>query len=219
MIKKEWTADKLRAFEEWCIGSFYQGKIMSPLHLSGGNEKQLIEIFKDIKNDDWVFTTYRSHYHALLKGVDEEWLKKWILENKSIHVMNKENKIISSAIVGGTLSTAVGVAMGLKLSGKQNMEHVWVFVGDMTASSGLFHDAWQYSFNNNLPITFVIEDNGLSTDTPTKTAWGNEGYRHWWEDKERPKIITYKYERTHPHYGLYNRVDFNELKSVDSSRT
>jgi len=103
------NADNLRSFEEWCIGKFYQGKIKSPLHLSGGNEEELIKIFKyhEIKKEDWVFTTYRSHYHALLKGIPREWLEKWVLENKSIHVMNSEYKVFSSAIVGGTLPIAL----------------------------------------------------------------------------------------------------------------
>ena len=102
--------EQLINFEKEVKQMFLDGKLRSPVHLSGGNEDQLIEIFKDIKPQDWVFTTYRSHYHALLKGVPEEKLKQWILDNKSIHFMDKEYKVFSSAIVGGCLPIALGVA-------------------------------------------------------------------------------------------------------------
>ena len=65
---KGWTATKLIAFEKEIADIYLMGKIHAPIHLSGGNEEQLLRIFKEIKTDDWCFATYRSHYHALLKG-------------------------------------------------------------------------------------------------------------------------------------------------------
>ena len=67
---------ELVAFEDEIIELFNDGKILSPIHLSRGNEDDLIRIFQDVKPEDWVFGTHRSHYHALLKGVPKEWLKK-----------------------------------------------------------------------------------------------------------------------------------------------
>ncbi|MCH7534184.1 MAG: hypothetical protein IH948_00260 [Bacteroidetes bacterium] len=186
-------------FEKWVVEVFNDGQLKSPVHLSGGNEEQVIDIFKKIKPNDWVFTTYRSHYHCLLKGVSPEWLKEWILDNKSIHVMNKEHKIWTTAIVGGQLSIALGTAMAIKL--KNINDHVWVFLGDMTATTGQFWEVWNYAYNHNLPMTFVIEDNNLSTDTPTREVWNRETF--WFESPSmvNKKIIHYKYERVYPHYG------------------
>lgn len=225
------TNESLRAFEDWCIQTYKDGLLRSPLHLSRGNEQELIEIFKEINPQDWVFTTYRSHYHSLLKGVPEEWLKQWILHNKSIHVMNAEHKIVTSAIVGGHLSQAVGVAMAIKLqcrdyfsryadNGTKSDEvpHVWVFCGDQTASLGVFNDCHKYAVNNDLPITFVIEDNGLSTDTPTKATWNmKEEDKHWYE-LGSPKIIYYKYKRELPHYGIGVFVDFDDANKPKEDR-
>lgn len=206
---------ELIEFENWTIDTFNAGKLRSPVHLSGGNEDQLIEIFKDIKPNDWVFTTYRSHYHALLKGVPEQRLKDWILDNKSIHFMDKEHQVFSSAIVGGCLPIALGVAMAIKsrllVGDKDNVTgqtvkganhtspHVYCFIGDMTASLGVFINCLEYAENFDLPITFIIEDNGLSTDTDTKKVWGIDPNAGWgWESD---KIRYYKYKRIHPHYG------------------
>ena len=117
-------------FEDWVIKTYKDGKLRSPVHLSRGNEDQLIEIFKGIKKQDWVFSTYRSHYHALLKGIDPEWLKAWILSNKSIHVQNAEHNFYTSAIVGGTLPVALGAALAIKLKDKCPECKEWWFVND-----------------------------------------------------------------------------------------
>ena len=50
---------------------FLNKEIKAPIHLSNGNEDELIEIFKFISRQDWVFSTWRSHYHALLKEIPE----------------------------------------------------------------------------------------------------------------------------------------------------
>ena len=207
-------------FEKEVVQLFNDGKLRSPVHLSGGNEEQLIEIFKNIKPTDWVFSTYRSHYHALLHGIDKEWLKNWILDNKSIHVMNSQHKFITSAIVGGTLPTALGVAIGIKLKNDKDIKeveegredkrftdyddtHVFVFIGDMTGHTGVFFECIKYAYYHNLPITFVIEDNGLSTDTPTSEVWNipNIDYYHQLSQMFPGMIVYYKYERVWPHYG------------------
>lgn len=187
-------------FEKWCIDVYNEGILRSPIHISGENEEELIAIFKNINPEDWVFTTYRSHYHALLKGVDKGWLKKWILDNKSIHVMNKEHKIFTSAIVGGQLSPALGVSLAIKIKGEKN--HVWCFCGDMAAETGVFHEVTKYARRNNLPITFVVEDNGLSVDTNTQDSWGRKD--------GGPNILKYKYKRILPHYGTGKFVEFKD---------
>ena len=197
--------EELIQFEKDVKQMFLDGKLRSPIHLSGGNEEQLIRIFKGIEHNDWIFTNYRSHYHALLKGVPKDTLKKWILDNKSIHFMDKKHKIFSSAIVGGTLPIALGVAKAIKMKGGK--ERVFVFFGDMTATTGVFKDCWAYALFNNLPITFVIEDNGMSTDTKTLDAWGT------FHDivgvyNGLANVIYYKYKRTYPHYGVGEFVNF-----------
>ena len=59
-------------FEEEIASLFNQGKIRAPVHLYHGNEDKIIEIFKKINKQDWVFCSWRSHYQCLLKGVPKE---------------------------------------------------------------------------------------------------------------------------------------------------
>ena len=78
MCQEEVKRD-LMQFEEEIRQSFLAAKIRAPIHLSRGNEEPLIKIFKHVRRTDWVFSTHRNHYHALLHGIDKEWLRSEIL--------------------------------------------------------------------------------------------------------------------------------------------
>ena len=41
----------------------------------------------------------------------------------------------------------------------------------MTFETGQFEECYKFVKNLNLPVKFVVEDNGLSTNTPTKSTW------------------------------------------------
>jgi len=221
-MKITYTSEQLIAFEDKIVQMYREGKIKAPLHLSGGNETELIEIFKEVQPEDFIFTTYRSHYHSLLKGIPEQKLIDWILDLRSIHVMDNEYNIFSSAIVGGTLSIALGVAMSKKINNLPGK--VWCFIGDMTASLGVFGDCVTYANNFKLPIIFVIENNGLSTDTKTEEVWGfDKGELTKYYEllaMTYPNMIKhYKYTRTRPHYGIGEFVIFDDENKKDSGRS
>jgi pyruvate dehydrogenase E1 component alpha subunit len=186
-------------FEELIVDHWSNAKIRGPIHLSNGNEEQLIEIFSRIKTSDWVFSTWRSHYHALLKEVCSVWIEEEILKGKSITLCNMDEKLYSSAIVGGTLSIALGVAMGIKANGGE--DKVFVFVGDMSFESGIFYEVHKYAKNFDLPIVFVVEDNDVSTYTPTEATWNTK--------REVPSdVIYYTYKSKFPHYGTGKWIAF-----------
>mgnify|MGYP004451447701 CR=1 FL=1 len=190
--------EQLVAFEERVKNAFLKGKIRAPVHLSGSNESQLINLFKNIRDEDWVFSTWRNHYHALLKGIPEDWLYDEILAGRSMMIHSKEHRFLTSAIVGGILPIALGVAMGIQRNG--GTEQVWVFVGDMCAQTGIFHEFCYYAMGHDLPVNIVVEDNGLSTNTPTRESWGL--------GTKRLRTEYYEYERKFPHVGVGQWVDF-----------
>ena len=193
---------KLISFEKKIAALFNEGKIKSPIHLYSNNEKILIKIFKKIKNNDWVFCSWRSHYQCLLKGVPQEQIKKDILDGKSITLCYPEYNIYSSAIVTGNIPIATGTALDIKRKGQSN--HVWCFVGDMTSETGTFFENWKYAINHDLPITYIIEDNSKSVCTITKEVWNNDLYFK----NETRKIIYYQYETKYPHTGAGKRIQF-----------
>ncbi len=194
------TKDELIAFEASIAEEFNAGKIRYPIHLDNGNEDALIDIFENVKPQDWVFVSWRGHYKALLKGVPPEELRAAIHRGESMALRFDQHRVYGSAIVGGMIPIALGTAMAIKRSGAD--EHVWLFVGDMAAESGIFHEAWKYACNFDLPINFVVEDNGVSVCTNTREAWGaNLPYAI------RPRI-RFEYESKFPHAGSGKRIQF-----------
>ena len=197
------TEQELIKFEDDICDLFNSGKIKAPVHLYSGNEKQIIEIFNNVKKEDWVFCTWRSHYQCLLKGVDKDVMKKDIIAGKSIALCYPEHKIYSSAIVTGIIPISVGVALDEKLKGTLN--HVWCFIGDMTSETGTFYENYKYAINYDLPITFVIENNSKSVCTDTLSVWKQN--KNSWSEKS-DKIIYYEYNNKYPHAGTGTRIQF-----------
>ncbi len=189
-------------FEQEIATTFNDAQIKAPIHLHGNNEKQLIEIFKTVKENDWIFSSWRSHYHCLLKGVPPELLKKDIIAGKSITLIYPEFKIYTSAIVGGIIPIALGAALGIKQ--KSLKEKVYLFMGGMTSETGFAHEAHKYAVANDLPIEFIIEINHKSVCTDTLKTWNLDNYSLIGKDK----VISYEYDLPWPHAGAGVRVQF-----------
>jgi len=164
----------------------------------------MLRVFQTIEICDWVFCSWRSHYQCLLKGVPEETLFGEILAGRSISLCFPDYRVFSSAIVGGVLPIATGVAMSIKRKGGR--ENVLCFVGDMTAETGIAHECIKYSQNHDLPIRFIIEDNGKSVCTDTFATWGME--ESSFKNQNVSKIVYYQYENSYPHAGAGTRVQF-----------
>jgi TPP-dependent pyruvate/acetoin dehydrogenase alpha subunit len=197
-------ASELIAFESMIASKFNSGEIRAPIHLSDGNESQLISIFKEVKESDWVFSSWRSHYHCLLKGVPPNELEAEIMAGRSISLCFPKYRVFTSAIVAGQVSQAVGVALAIKRAG--GLEKVWCFIGDMTSETGTAQSSITYSRNHNLPIVFVVEDNGNSVLTNTRQIWGSDLLRY--EKLDGFNLLSYKYNNSYPHAGAGKRVQF-----------
>ena len=202
-MKNLLTKEQLVDFETDIANCFNNAMIKAPVHLYDGNEEQMINIFKNVESEDWIFCSWRSHYQCLLKGVPQEQLKQDILDGKSITLCYPEYNIYSSAIVTGNIPIATGVALDIKRKGGTN--HVWCFVGDMTSETGTFFENWKYAVNHDLPITYVIENNGKSVCTETHKVWNTD---ELYFAKETRKIIYYEYQTKYPHAGAGARIQF-----------
>lgn len=201
------TKEELVAFEQEIASIYATGVIRAPVHLRAGREDQLIKIFKEhsIGDDDYVFGFWDSHELALLKGVPRQELKNAILEGKSISLCFPRYKILCSGIVGSLMGTAAGVAWTLKHQGQKG--RVFLFCGDMSSETGIFHEAVKYVYNFDLPATFIVCDNGISVMTNTREVWGNS--EPWFKaTKYEKKIIYFQYTNTYPHSGLGKLIKF-----------
>lgn len=201
------TKEELIAFEQEIAEIFATGVIRAPVHLRAGREDALIDIFKKFKidNDDYVFGFWDSHELALLKGVPREELKQAILDGKSISLCFPKQKVLCSGIVGSLMGTATGVAWSLKKQGSKG--RAFLFCGDMSAETGIFHEAVKYAYNFDLPVTFIVCDNGVSVMTNTRETWGSQ--EPWFKNTPyEKKIIYFKYTNGYPHSGLGKLIKF-----------
>lgn len=198
------TPADLIAFEDDIAAEFNAGKIRAPVHLYSGNEEPMIEIFKKIRPEDWVLCSWRSHYQCLLKGVPAAQVKSEIMAGRSISLCFPEYCVLSSAIVTGVIPIAVGIALSIKRKKQSNM--VYCFMGDMTSETGSAHECIKYAENHDLPLHFVVEDNGKSVCTDTRATWNMNKLTY--EGVRNHRITHYKYETKYPHAGAGQRVQF-----------
>ena len=201
---REYTAEDLIKFEDEIAELFNNGKIRAPIHLYYGNEDSIIKFFKQVRQQDRVFCSWRSHYQCLLKGVPPNMLKKEILAGRSISLCFPKERIYSSAIVGGNLSVAVGTALGIQRQGEDSK--VYCFMGEMTAETGIAHECIKYSKQHNLPIHFIVEDNGKSVCTDTRSTWKMNVLTY--ENFGDHMVTYYRYKTKYPHAGAGVRVQF-----------
>ena len=209
-------------FREDIEATYKTGAIRGPIHLRDGNEQILIDLFEQLSigKADYVFSTWANHFHALLKGVPAAEVKARILEGESMAMNFPKYNFFTSAIVGGILPISTGVAYGLKV--RKSDSRVYCFIGDMAFQTGIAHESIMYSISNDLPITFIVEDNGKSVGTPTSDAWGRKNVEdlvdfyqslikkevQGIQEASECQIVYYKYELSGPHSGVGEFISF-----------
>lgn len=208
-----WTVDDLVKFEEKIAARFNNAEIRSPIHLQDRLQIEYIHsIFKKIYKDDWIIGAWRFHSQCLLKGVPEEEVLNAIFNGHSISLCFPEYKVFTSAIVGGCMPIAVGLALAEQMNA--GFGKVWVFIGDMTAATGIVHESLQFANNYALPLNVVIEDNLYSVSTPTSQAWNdaklvNRNWSMYFKEMfPNLEFYSYKYTSKYPHAGAGKRINF-----------
>lgn len=208
--KRNWTVDELIAFENHIGDLYLDNKLPFLFHLSGGNESQLIEIFKNVKPGDYVISNHRSHYHALLHGIPPETVEDRILNGRSMFIYDRQRNFFCSAIIGGTPAIAAGIAWALKRKGSS--QRVWCFIGDGTEDNGHTFEAVRYVDGWDLPCTFVIENNDRSVEATNAERWGKASDHAW----SSPNVIKYHYDITYPHARKPGMIDLSKaVKKTD----
>jgi TPP-dependent pyruvate/acetoin dehydrogenase alpha subunit len=169
MIDKRHLSERIRAFEKKLQANMRD--IYCPTHLSLGHESVAVEIGAYIKPKDWLFSTHRNHHHYIAKGGSEDLLWKEIMGeadglNKgfagSQGITDRTINFHASAIVGGLIGVAAGVAFAVKLDGGSAV--AVCCVGDAASEQGVFWETLNFAALNSLPLIFVCENNGKSVD-------------------------------------------------------
>lgn len=164
-------AGRVRAFEHRLIDNM--ADVFVPVHLSLGQEWVAAELHEYLRPEDWLFSTHRNHGHYLAKGGDEQKLWDEIMGLPSglnggfagsQGISDGSINFHASAIVGGLVGVAAGTAYALKMD-KSSAIAVCV-VGDAGTEAGVFWEAANWCALHSLPIAFIVENNGMSVDSP-----------------------------------------------------
>jgi pyruvate dehydrogenase E1 component alpha subunit len=167
---------RIRAVEEAIAARYAEGKMRCPTHLSVGQEGVAAAAGLALRKSDLAVSGHRAHAHYLAKGGN---LPRMIAEiygkatgcargkGGSMHLVDEEAGFMgSTAIVGGTVPVAVGLAYAAKLRGTGQLS--CVFLGDAVAETGVFFESVNFAVLKKLPVLFICENNLYSVYSPLR---------------------------------------------------
>lgn len=157
----------IRRTEKAAHDLFLSGLVKGTTHLAAGHEAIAVGASAALRDDDYVFATYRGHHHALARGATpEECLAELMsratglckAKGGSMHLTKASAGMLGSyAIVGAHLPMAVGAAWSARLRGTDQL--AVAFFGDGATNIGAFHEALNLAAVWKLPVLFVCENN------------------------------------------------------------
>ena len=168
-----------RLIEEKMLILLRQGKISK--WFSGiGQEAVSVGVSKALAQDEYILPLHRNLGVFTTKGIPLNRLFSQFMgkmngytkgRDRSFHFGSIEHSIVGMiSHLGPQLAVADGIALSNKL--KKNGKVTAVFTGDGGASEGDFHEALNVASVWDLPVIFIIENNGYGLSTPS-----NEQFR------------------------------------------
>lgn len=173
----------IREFEETCYQLYFDKRITGVyLHLYSGHEAVAVGAMANMEmGKDHVITAYRDHAQALILGVDPKLIMAEMMGKKtglsggkggSMHLASaKHNFWGGYAIVGGHLPLAAGI--GLAAQYNETGAVVLSHIGDGATNNGYFHEALNFAGLWDLPVVWLIENNGYGMGTEIERSAGN----------------------------------------------
>lgn len=168
----------IRRFEERAARAYTEALIGGYCHLNLGEEAAVVGLMSALRETDYLFTNYREHGYALMRGIDPNRAmaelygrvdgvsKGW---GGSMHMFDMTHRLLGGyGIVGGQLPLATGAALAIQYRGLD--EVVMCTMGDGTANIGAFHESLNIAALWNLPVVFVVINNGLGMGTTVAKA-------------------------------------------------
>lgn len=173
MLRMYETMVRIRAFESQAWKSAASGEGL-PIHPSTGHEAIAVGVCSLLRPDDLVVSNHRPFGHFIAKGGSTNELMAELYGRSSgvckglggEMVLSEPSKgfVISSMIVGACITIATGVGLALKM--KKSKSISVCFFGDAASTNGAFHEALTMASLYKLPVLYVCENNGYSTNTP-----------------------------------------------------
>lgn len=162
-----------RRFEERVLEVYEDSGIPELPHLSIGQEAVSVGGCYPLADDDWIAPSLRTRAPMLMR-LPLETVVTGMYGTESgpsqgrttqHHMGSTEHGILgTTGLVGSHLNAAVGAGLSSQLLDQGRVTAV--FLGDGATTRGEFHTAVNYAAVRDLPVVFVIENNGWTEETP-----------------------------------------------------
>ena len=171
----------IRVFEERVHDEFAAGAIPGFVHLYAGEEASAVGVCLNLGDKDYVASTHRGHGHCIAKGCDVKAMMQEIYGRRgglcggkggSMHIADLSKGMLgANGIVGGGPPLICGAALTAKTLKTGGV--AVAFVGDGGSNQGTTLESYNLAGVWELPVIFVIEDNGYAETTAS--AWAVAG--------------------------------------------
>ena len=190
------TMVKIRLVETKVMKLFEQSEMPGFIHSYIGEEAVAAGICFNLSQKDMITSTHRGHGHLIAKGCKLDLFFAELYgkstgyckgKGGSMHVADLDLGILgANGIVGAGAPIASGAALSMKMKNGNNV--AIAFVGDGASNIGPFHESLNLASVWDLPVIFVVENNGfadfirtedhLNIDKISKraVAYGMQGY-------------------------------------------
>jgi pyruvate dehydrogenase E1 component alpha subunit len=163
----------VRRFEERAARAYTEALIGGYCHLNLGEEAAVVGLMAALRPTDYLFTNYREHGYALMRGIDPNRVMAELYGRVdgvsrgwggSMHMFDITQRLLGGyGIVGGQLPLATGAALAIDYRGGDDV--VMCTMGDGTAAIGAFHESLNIAALWSLPVVYVIINNHLGMGT------------------------------------------------------
>ena len=164
----------IRRFEEKAGQLYGLGLIGGFCHLYIGQEAVAVGLQSALEEGkDSVITGYRDHGHMLAYGIDPKVIMAELTgrgagiskgKGGSMHMFSTEHKFYGGhGIVGAQVPLGAGLAFTHQYRGDGGL--CMAYFGDGAANQGQVYEAFNMAALWNLPVIFVVENNGYAMGT------------------------------------------------------
>ena len=169
---------RIRLFEEEANRQTNLGNVVGTLHMYCGEEAVAVGVCANLRDDDYVLGTHRSHGHCIAKGAESDKMMAELFgkatgtcrgKGGSMHVADFSlNMLGANGIVGAGIGPTTGTALASKIRGTDQVSVC--FFGDGAAARGTFHEGIAMGSLWQLPVIYVCENNGYQQWVPRKNV-------------------------------------------------
>ncbi|MDH3221039.1 MAG: thiamine pyrophosphate-dependent dehydrogenase E1 component subunit alpha [Gammaproteobacteria bacterium] len=184
LLKAYRTMKTIREFEERLHVDFGRGDIPGFVHLYAGEEAAATGIMIHLNDQDRIASTHRGHGHCIAKGVDIGAMMGEIYgkvtgacrgKGGSMHIADLSKGMMgANGILGAGSPLACGAALAAKTLGHGGIG--MSFTGDGASNQGTFLESLNLAAIWNLPMVFVVENNGYAESTSVDYATAVDSY-------------------------------------------